>query len=65
MTDDEDESAKRSGVIEPAFPNAKFNRRIDRFLRRGRTAARSDWRLTNAARNRLKLWRHNTAPAVA
>jgi hypothetical protein len=57
--------AKRHTMIEPIFADTKFNRRIDRFLRRGRSAARSEWRLTNAAHNLLKLWRHTTAPAVA
>ena len=54
--------AKRQTMIEPIFADTKFNRRIDRFLRRGRSAARSEWRLTNAAHNLLKLWRHTTAP---
>jgi hypothetical protein len=27
-------------MIEPVFANTKFNRRIDRFQRRGRSAAR-------------------------
>jgi transposase len=57
--------AKRRGMIEPVFADTKFNRRIDRFLRRGPAAARSEWRLTNAAHNLLKLWRHTTAPATA
>jgi hypothetical protein len=57
--------AKRQGMIEPVFADTKFNRRIDRFLRRGRAAARSEWRLTNAAHNLLKLWRHTAAPAAA
>ena len=57
--------AKRQAMIEPIFADTKFNRRIDRFLRRGRSAARSEWRLTNAAHNLLKLWRHTTAPAAA
>ena len=57
--------AKRQTMIEPVFADTKFNRRIDRFLRRGRSAARSEWRLTNAAHNLLKLWRHTTAPAAA
>jgi transposase len=56
---------KRQTIIEPIFADTKFNRRIDRFLRRGRSAARSEWRLTNAAHNLLKLWRHTTAPATA
>jgi Transposase DDE domain len=37
---------KRNGMIEPVFANTKFNRRIDRFQRRGRAAASSEWRLT-------------------
>jgi hypothetical protein len=57
--------ARRQHMIEPVFADTKFNRRIDRFLRRGRAAARSEWRLTNAAHNVLKLWRHTTAPAAA
>jgi hypothetical protein len=57
--------AKRQTMIEPIFADTKFNRRIDRFLRRGRSAARSEWRMTNAAHNLLKLWRHTTAPATA
>jgi hypothetical protein len=57
--------AKRQTMIEPIFADTKFNRRIDRFLRRGRSAARSEWRMTNAAHNLLKLWRHTSAPAAA
>ncbi len=57
--------AKRQAMIEPVFGDTKFNRRIDRFLRRGRAAARSEWRLTNAAHNLLKLWRHTSAAAAA
>jgi transposase len=57
--------AKRQTMIEPIFADTKFNRRIDRFLRRGRSAARSEWRMTNAAHNLLKLWRHTTALAAA
>jgi hypothetical protein len=57
--------AKRQGMIEPVFADTKFNRRVDRFLRRGRAAARPQWRLTNPAHNPLKLWRHATAPMPA
>ena len=57
--------AKRQTMIEPIFGDLKFNRRIDRFLRRGRAAARSEWRLACTASNLLKLWRHNTALAAA
>ena len=43
----------------------KFNRRIDRFQRRGRSAARSEWRLITATHNLLKLHKHQTALTVA
>jgi transposase-like protein DUF772/DDE family transposase len=54
--------AKRRVMIEPVFANTKFNRRIDRFLRRGRAACRSEWRLITATHNLLKL---HTATATA
>jgi transposase len=57
--------AKRQGMIEPVFGHTKFNRRCDRFLRRGRSAVRSEWRLITATHNLLKLWQHTTAPALA
>ena len=52
---------QRQWMIEPVFADTKFNRRIDRFLRRGRAACRSEWRLINAT-DLLKLHRHLTAP---
>jgi hypothetical protein len=57
--------AKRSGMIEPIFADTKFNRRCDRFQRRGRSAARSEWRLITATHNLLKLHRHQLATAAA
>jgi len=48
---------KRQGMIEPVFADTKFNRRIDRFQRRGRSACRSEWRLITATHNLLKLFR--------
>jgi hypothetical protein len=57
--------AKRQGMIEPVFADTKFNRRCDRFQRRGRSAVRSEWRLIAATHNLLKLWRHTTAPMPA
>ncbi len=57
--------AKRQELIEPVFANTKFNRRIDRFQRRGRAACRSEWRLINATHNLLKLHKHHLAPAGA
>jgi len=55
---------KRQWMIEPVFGDTKFNRRSDRFLRRGRAACRSEWRLINATGNLLKLHRHQTAAAA-
>jgi hypothetical protein len=52
-------------MIEPVFANTKFNRRIDRFLRRGRAAWRSEWRLITATHNLLKLYTHQTAATAA
>jgi hypothetical protein len=43
--------AKRQGMIEPVFADMKFNRRIERFQRRGRAAVRSEWRLIAATHN--------------
>jgi len=44
---------------------ASLNRRIDRFKRRGRAAARSEWRLIAATHNLLKLHRHTLADVTA
>ncbi|MEX2196547.1 MAG: transposase [Thermoleophilaceae bacterium] len=56
--------SKRQAMIEPVFAHVKFNRRIDRFQRRGRSAVRSEWRLITATHNLLKLYKHETAPAT-
>ena len=56
--------AQRKITIEPVFGQIKYNRHIDRFMRRGRSAARSEWRLVTATHNLLKLHNHwiaNTA----
>jgi transposase len=55
---------KRHKVIEPVFGQIKFNRRLDRFLRRGRGAVRSEWRLATATHNLLKLHQHRIATAT-
>jgi hypothetical protein len=52
-------------MIEPVFADTKFNRRIDRFQRRGRAAWRSEWRLITATHNLLKLWRYQMAATAA
>jgi hypothetical protein len=56
---------RRQGMIEPVFAQTKFNRRIDRFQRRGRSACRSEWRLITATHNLLKLHSHQIAAATA
>jgi hypothetical protein len=55
---------RRQGMIEPVFADTKFNRRIDRFLRRGRAACRSEWRLITATHNLRKLHQHQLATAA-
>jgi len=54
---------KRKALVEPMFANTKYNRRLDRFRRRGRAAARSEWRLITATHNLLKLHQHQMAMA--
>jgi transposase len=54
---------QRQAIIEPVFANTKFNRGIDRFRRRGRSAVRAEWRLITTTHNLLKLHRHATAAA--
>ena len=56
---------KRQGMIEPVFADLKFNRKINRFQRRGHFAARSEWRLAAATHNLLKLHKHRTGTASA
>ena len=56
---------KRKAMIEPVFGHPKFNRRIERFQRRGRSAARSEWRLITATHNLLKLYKHTNTPLAA
>jgi transposase len=56
---------KRKVLVEPVFANTKYNRRLDRFRRRGRAAARTEWRLITATHNLLKLHQHEIAAARA
>jgi hypothetical protein len=56
---------KRQATVEPVFGQLKFNRGIDRFQRRGRSAVRSEWRLAAATHNLLKIHNHRTAAARA
>jgi len=49
---------RRKITIEPIYGQIKYNRRIDRFMRRGRAAAQSEFRLVAATHNLLKLHSH-------
>jgi hypothetical protein len=51
----------RRATIEPVFGQIKFNRRIDRFQRRGSSACRSEWRLVATSHNLRKLHNHRIA----
>jgi transposase len=57
--------SRRLGMVEPVFGQIKANRRIGRFKRRGRAAARSEWRLIATTHNLLKLHRHTLAADAA
>src|SRR4051812_32083653 len=52
---------RRQQLVEPIFADTKFNRRADRFMRRGLSACNSEWRLIAATHNLLKLWRAGLA----
>lgn len=54
---------RRQGIVEPVFGQVKSNRGANRFLRRGRSAVRSEWRLLTATHNLLKLHRHHLSAA--
>jgi hypothetical protein len=56
---------KRKAMVEPVFAQTKHNRRINQFQRRGRSAARSEWRLIAATHNVLKLHKHDLAVQAA
>ncbi|MGH2883374.1 MAG: transposase, partial [Solirubrobacteraceae bacterium] len=56
---------KRRHSIEPVFGQIKHNRGMTTFRRRGRAAARSEWRLIAATHNLKKLHNHWIAPATA
>ena len=54
----------RKATVEPVFAQNKFNRGFRRFQRRGRAAARSEWRLQEPTDNHLKLHNHWISPAL-
>jgi transposase len=55
----------RKATVEPVFAQNKFNRGFRRFQRRGRAAARSEWRFQAATHNLMKLHSHWISPAIA
>ena len=56
---------KRKQMIEPVFGHTRHNRGVTRFLRRGRSAVRTEWRLLMATHNLAKLHRHQIATVGA
>ena len=56
---------RRKAMVEPVFAQTKHNRRINQFQRRGRSAARSEWRLITATHNLMKLHKHHLAAQTA
>ncbi|MGC1406831.1 MAG: transposase [Candidatus Dormiibacterota bacterium] len=56
---------KRKQMIEPVFGHTRHNRGVTRFLRRGRSAVRTEWRLLMATHNLTKLHRHQIATTGA
>jgi transposase len=55
---------KRGQTVEPVFGQTKSARGCDRFLRRGKAACDSEWKVLCATHNLLKLWRSGKAPWV-
>ena len=52
---------KRKHMVEPVFGHSRHNRGVTRFLRRGRKAVRTEWRLMMMTHNLTKLHRHQIA----
>jgi hypothetical protein len=50
----------RGQLIDPVFGHTEHNRGSDRFSRRGRSAARTEWRLIATTHNLVKLHQHHT-----
>lgn len=55
--------ALRKTIVEPVFGQIKGARGIRRFLLRGLTKIRGEWRLICLTHNVLKLWRYRCAPS--
>jgi transposase len=56
---------QRKQMVEPVFGHTRHNRGVTRFLRRGRSAVRTEWRLLMATHNLTKLHRHQIATTGA
>jgi len=54
--------ARRKVIVEPVFGQIKGARGFRRFLLRGLTKVRGEWRLVCLTHNLLKIWRHQRAP---
>ena len=52
---------KRGQTVEPVFGQIKSARGCDRFMRRGKAACASEWKVFCATHNLLKLWRSGKA----
>ena len=52
---------KRQHIIEPVFGQTKDARGARRFMRRGKAAADSEWKLLMGTHNLLKLYRRSLA----
>ena len=57
--------AKRKETVEPIFGQVKDVRGARRFMRRGLRACQAEWKLLCGTHNLLKLWRYQTARALA
>jgi transposase len=55
---------QRGQMIEPIFGDTKHNQGFTRFHRRGRSAARTEWRLMATTHNLRKLHQHFNTPAT-
>jgi transposase len=56
---------KRQHIIEPVFGQTKDARGARRFMRRGKAAAQSEWKLLMGTHNLLKLYRHTLTDPTA
>ncbi len=56
---------KRQHIIEPVFGQIKDGRHIRGFMRRGKAAPASEWKLICGTHNLLKLYQHALGDAEA